>query len=180
MKSLFLLFFVLPLLALHAQPLNGNYTVGGSSPDFLTPQDAADALKSNGVSGPVFMNIRPGIYMRDGGLSSVMILDGNNGNIAGTSSVNRITFQPDEAAGGNVNNVLLQIDQTTQTQTALVSIKTDHVTLRNLTLEDIDLMEAGANFLLSIDQSSNPIAEDIIIEGCRFIGNSNPGCGPTY
>ncbi len=180
-KYLFLLLFMVPVWVLNAQPMNGNYTVGGSSPDFLTLQDAADAIESNGVSGPVFMNIRPGIYMRDGGLSSVMILDGNNGNIAGTSSVNRITFQPDEAAGGNVNNVLLQIDQMTQTQTAVVSIKVDHVTIRNLTFEDVDMMEAGANFLLSIDGFSvNPIAEDFVIEGCRFIGNSNPGGGATY
>lgn len=177
MKNLLILLLVMPVLILNAQVLNGNYTVGGSSPDFLTLQDAADAIELNGVSGPVFINLRPGIYMRDGGLSSVMIFEGN---VAGVSSVNRITFQPDEAAGGNVNNVLLQIDQTTQTSTALVSIKTDHVTLRNLTFEDVDVIEAGANFLLSIDQSSNPIAEDIIIEGCRFIGNSNPGGGSTY
>lgn len=174
-KILFLLLILLPIWILNAQPLNGSYTVGGSSPDFLTPQDAADALISNGVSGPVFMNIRPGIYLRDGGLSSVMILDGN---ISGTSSLNRITFQPDEAAGGNVNNVLFQIDQTTQLNTpSLVSIKTDHVTIRNLTFEDIDIMEAGANILFSIDQGNNPIAEDIVIEGCRFIGNSNAGGG---
>jgi len=178
MKYSVIFFLVMQVCILNAQPLDGSYTVGGSSPDFLTPQDAADALISNGVSGPVFMNIRPGIYQRDGGLSSVMILDGN---ISGTSSLNRITFQPDEAAGGNVNNVLFQIDQTTQLNTpSLVSIKTDHVTIRNLTFEDIDIMEAGANILFSIDQGNNQIAEDIVIEGCRFIGNSNAGGGAAF
>lgn len=179
MKNLFLFFIVLPMCVLHAQPLSGNYTVGGASPDFITLQHAANELKMRGVSGPTTFNIRPGIYIENGGLNSVMILDSV---IAGISLANRITFQPDEAAGGNVENVLLQIDQTTQTSTAVVSIKVDHVTIRNLTLEDVDSAEAGANFLLHIDQygGPNPITEDIVIEGCRFIGNSNPGGGATY
>ena len=52
---------------LSAQPMSGSYTAGGTSPDFVTLQDAANALKSQGVSGPVFINIRPGTYTRDGG-----------------------------------------------------------------------------------------------------------------
>ena len=180
MKYLFLLFVVLPMWVLNAQPMNGNYTVGGSSPDFLTMQDAADAIKLNGVSGPVFINIRPGVYMRDGGLNSVMVLDSI---INGSSSTNRITFQPDENAGGNANNVLLQIDQISQTSTPLIRIRTDYVTLRNLTMQDVDSAQAGANYLLSISQYSqtiHPTIEGIIIEGCRFIGNSHPTGGIYY
>lgn len=159
------------------QPMSGMYTVGGTSPDFATPQDAANALHARGVSGPVAINIRPGTFDRDGGLSSVLLLEGV---IPGASSTNRITFQPDEAVGGNVSTVVLHIDQTTHTSTAVVSIRTDHVTLRNLTMQDGDSMEAGATVLLSIDQSSNSIAEDIVVEGCRFVGNSNAGGGATY
>src|SRR3972149_9573542 len=101
MKSLVLFLFLALMIAspLLSQPLSGEFTVGGSAPNFTTLQDAADALKSRGVSGPVTFNIRPGIYMRDGGLSSVMVLDSI---IAGISPINRMTFQPDEAAGGNV------------------------------------------------------------------------------
>ncbi|MDT3697739.1 MAG: T9SS type A sorting domain-containing protein [Ignavibacterium sp.] len=177
-KYLFLLFFLIPICVLNAQPLNGNYTVGGSSPDFLTLQNAADALNARGVSGPVFMNIRPGIYMRDGGVSSVMILDSA---VAGLSADNRITFQPDQNAGGNVENVILRIDLTSSSSTALVLVRIDHVTIRNITLEDNDSTGFGADFLLRIDAffSYNPITEDIIIEGCRFIGNSNSGGGAT-
>ena len=36
-----------------------SYTVGGTSPDFASPQDAANALKINGVSGPIFFNLHP-------------------------------------------------------------------------------------------------------------------------
>src|SRR3989337_1631756 len=81
------------------QPLSGSFTVGGTSPDFATPQDAANALKVNGVSGPVFFNIRPGTYSSNGGNYTVLLLDSV---VAGLSQTNRITFQPDQSAGGNV------------------------------------------------------------------------------
>ena len=182
MKSLVLFLFLALMIAspLLSQPLSGEFTVGGSAPNFTTLQDAADALKSRGVSGPVTFNIRPGIYMRDGGLSSVMVLDSI---IAGISPINRMTFQPDEAAGGNVENVILQIDQTTQTPTALVSIQTDYTTIRNLTFQDIDSAEAGARYLLEVKRYYLPIdltIEGIIVEGCRFIGNSNPAGGSGF
>ncbi len=174
-KILFLLLILLPIWILNAQPLNGSYTIGGSSPDFLTLQNAADALNARGVSGPVFMNIRPGIYMRDGGLSSVMILDSI---INGSSSVNRITFQPDENAGGNVENVIMRIDLASYAPTPLVSITIDHVTIKKLTLEDVDSTGFGADFLISIDaEIFNPFTEDIVIEECRFIGNPHPTGG---
>ena len=32
-------------IGIFSQPLNGSYTVGGTSPDFTTLQDAANALK---------------------------------------------------------------------------------------------------------------------------------------
>ena len=179
MKYLFILFFVLPMWVINTQPLSGNYTVGGTSPNFTTLQDAANALKLQGVSGPVFINIRPGIYMREGGLSSVMILDSI---IAGISPTNRITFQPDETAGGNVENVILQIDLTTQSSTALVSIRTDYTTIRDLTFQDVDSAEAGTDHLLEIEYAHgyNQTVEGVIIEGCRFIGNTYPTGGITY
>lgn len=43
-------------------PMSGTYTVGGASPDFATPSQAAIALNARGVSGPVTVNIRPGSY----------------------------------------------------------------------------------------------------------------------
>ncbi|HEC41921.1 MAG TPA: T9SS type A sorting domain-containing protein [Bacteroides sp.] len=43
-------------------PLTGSYTIGGTSPDFETIRGAADSLMLKGISGPVTMNIRAGIY----------------------------------------------------------------------------------------------------------------------
>ena len=42
--------------------LNGTYTVGGTTPNYATPAAAAAAVVSQGVSGPVVFNIRPGTY----------------------------------------------------------------------------------------------------------------------
>ena len=75
MKYLILLFCVWPIWILNAQLLNGNYTVGGTSSSFATLQEAINALKHRGASGAVFINIRPGSYMKDCGLGTVMILD---------------------------------------------------------------------------------------------------------
>ncbi|GAP43635.1 protein containing Por secretion system C-terminal sorting domain [Lentimicrobium saccharophilum] len=42
--------------------LSGNYTVGGTEPDFSSIQSAADHLSMYGASGPVTFLIRPGTY----------------------------------------------------------------------------------------------------------------------
>ena len=98
MKKLFALTLIAGLsTGIFSQSLNGSYTIGGNTPDFATLQEAADTLEVNGVSGPVFFNVRPGIYMQNGGNNTVLTLDGA---VAGLSAENRVTFQPDAAAGG--------------------------------------------------------------------------------
>ena len=91
-KKIFILIFFVPgLHLLYAQPMSGNYTVGGSSPDFATLQGAANSLKLHGVSGRVFFNIRPGTYFRESSPGPVLVIDTA---IAGLSSTNMVTFQP--------------------------------------------------------------------------------------
>lgn len=63
--------------------LNGNYTIGGTSPDFATIAAATTTLRSGGVCGPVVFNIRNGVYTEQ-----VKI-----GDIPGTSATNTIKFQ---------------------------------------------------------------------------------------
>lgn len=64
--------------------LSGNYTIGGTSPDYLTIREALDSLATNGVSSAVVFNIRDGVYDEQ-----VAIYD----TITGTSPTNTITFQ---------------------------------------------------------------------------------------
>ncbi len=116
----------------NAQALNGSYTVGGTSPDFTTLQDAKHALITNGMSGPVNINICPGIYSRENPPGPVLVLDSS---IAGLSETNRLTFQPDGASGGNADNVILKIDcdnTTGPSDKEVVYSFRDFVTFKNL------------------------------------------------
>src|SRR5207344_184024 len=92
-------------------------------------------------------NIRPGTYSRDGGATTVLNLGDA---IPGTSVANRVTFRPDAAAGGNVNNVILSADfNATSAPRALVVIRANYVTLRSLTFKDVDVHPVGDRVGLS-------------------------------
>mgnify|MGYP000321372828 CR=1 FL=1 len=175
MKNLFtLLFIFLISYEIFSQPLNGSYTIGGSSPDFATLQSAADALNARGVSGPVFFNIRPGTYSKNGGNNSVLLLDST---VAGLSSTKRITFQPDAASGGNVDNVILEmnISNTTTADVALVLVRLDYITFRNITFREADASLYYFNVLVKFQSSFtfNPIVEDVVFENCKFEGSGS-------
>src|SRR6478735_7928335 len=45
-----------------SQCLSGTYTIGGSSPDYATFNDAVQSLILDGVCGNVIFNVRPGTY----------------------------------------------------------------------------------------------------------------------
>lgn len=66
-----------------AQPLSGNYTIGGTNPNFATINAAVQQLDSVGISGPVTFWIRNGTY------PEVLFIDSVNG----ASAVNTITFR---------------------------------------------------------------------------------------
>jgi hypothetical protein len=149
-----------------AQPMSGSYTIGGTAPDFATLQDAADAIRSRGVSGPVFVRLRPGVYTRDGGATRLMILDSI---IVGSSPANRITFEPDVASGGTSSNVILRSDFTVNTpgsEREIIFLGTDYTSLRNMTFEDVDSMDTPARFLVRIAGFIfwNPTLEGITVE----------------
>jgi hypothetical protein len=173
MKNLIAFAFIAVLsTGVFAQPLSGSYTIGGSNPDFATLQLAADALNANGVSGPVFFNIRPGVYTRNGGNNRVLDLDSS---VTGLNNNNRITFQPDDAAGGNVDNVILQMNRTDvlTADAELVVVRLDYISFLNLTFTHIDSLDVlNDNYLVRFLNSSffNPTIDEIVFQGCKFIG----------
>ena len=85
MRRLFLLLFIAAALV-HANrtsaQLSGSYTVGAAG-NYATIAAAITALQTNGVSGPVTMNIISGSYSGNWTINA----------IAGTSAVNTVTFQ---------------------------------------------------------------------------------------
>jgi hypothetical protein len=71
-----------------AGTLAGSYTVGGTSPDFSTPEEAIKMLNLCGVTGPVTLKVRSGSY----GAVSI------SGTVPGASSTNSITVIPENNA----------------------------------------------------------------------------------
>ncbi len=65
--------------------LKGSFTIGGNNPDFRTFNEAATALNTRGVCGPVIFNVRQGTYGDRIQINS----------ISGSSDINFITFRPD-------------------------------------------------------------------------------------
>ncbi len=178
MKTILITIFISFIVArIFSQPLTGSYTIGGSSPEFTTLQEAANALKLNGVSGAVFFNIRPGTYSKNGGNNTVLILDSI---VTGLSSSNRITFQPDDAAGGNVDNVFLEMNITNPgtADARLVLVSLDYVTFHNITFQEADASQhIFNNRLVELLTSfyNTPFVEGIVFEGCKFIGSVPSG-----
>lgn len=156
-----------------SQPLNGSYTIGGSNPDFATLQLAADALNARGVSGAVFFNIRPGTYSKNGGNNTVLLLDST---VAGLSETNKVTFQPDAASGGNVDNVILEMNITNPSTAdkGLVLVSLDYITFRNITFQESDASQNYFNFLVQLKNSFsyNLILEGVVFSGCKFKGSA--------
>ncbi len=117
--------------ALLGAGLNGTYTVGGSSPDFTSPAQAASQLTAGGTIGAVTFNIRPGTYTEN-----VYV-----GNIPGNSITKPIVFQSEN---GNKNSVILQYSNVSAAAltgtTSVGSTPTlrlnnaDYITFKNFTI----------------------------------------------
>ena len=98
--------------------LSGSYTIGAGQ-TYTSVQDFANALNSQGVSGPVTATVQPGTYT-----GSVLF-----NSIAGASSTNTITIQ-----GQNVDACIIEYN-TSGTNSYVIQLNgTDYVRLRDLTI----------------------------------------------
>jgi len=95
MKHLLMLFGAISILLNSSAQLSGNYTIGGTTPDYFTMNDAVIALTTNGVNGPVVFNIRTGNYIEQ------FVIQ----NVTGVSMANSITFQSET---GDSSDVVLE------------------------------------------------------------------------
>ncbi len=122
--------------------LSGTYTVGGAAADFLTLNDAVDALAC-GVSGPVVFDIAPGAY------AEYLTI----GEVAGSSATNTITFNGGGAAS---------IDHDGLVQPAAILINGgDHMIFQDLT---INLSANTDTWGIRLNQG----ADFIQVIGCTF------------
>lgn len=100
--------------------LSGNYTIGGSNPNYTNLLYAVSELNSFGVCGPVEFSIRSGTYY--GRLSL--------GNIGGSSATNRIVFR---SAANNPDSVIINFASPNLTTAALNLNGTSYTSFKSLT-----------------------------------------------
>ncbi len=89
------------LVEIYSLPLQGMYTVGGTSPDFSTIQSTIDAMASFGICGPTTFLLRNGIYNEQVSIRPVQ----------GASEDNTITYSSES---GDSSTVSIQYNSTSQ------------------------------------------------------------------
>lgn len=136
--------------------MSGNYTVGGVSPNFLSIQQAINALMSKGVNGPTNILIRNGNYP----------MQLSMGYIPGADSVNRVIFQSENkdtalveisyAAAGFSDNWVLQFDST------------QYVTFKWLTLKATGNKSSYTTVIEYKSHSNHTHIEECMIVGQKY------------
>lgn len=106
--------------------LHGDYTVGGTNPDFLNMEEVKASLSYCGIDGPVTFHLRPGTY-QDFDFTE---------NYIGQSATNTITFQ-----GDNRNTVIVTNNNTdagTNLFGAVTLVNVNYFRFKNLTIQGND------------------------------------------
>lgn len=111
-----------PSVTIGVPMTGGVYTVGTSSSDFSTIQDAIDEMQCAGIGGAVTFNIASGTYNGQWEIE----------NISGTSSTNTITFQ--SATGDPADVVLVNANGSYGNFHTVQINSVDHLTLRAITI----------------------------------------------
>ena len=139
-------------------PLNGTYTIGGTSPDFSNFSEAVDSLNKGGISGPVVFNVRDGNYTEQFEIYPV----------TGSSVTNTVTFQSESGDSSAVN---LSFSATAEENYIIKISAADNLVFRKMTLT------AGSSDysrIFSINGSSrNDTIENCILNGSGSDGNQN-------
>ncbi len=120
--------------------LNGTYTIGGSSPDYSTFNDAYTALTNCGVGGPVTFNVAAGTYTEQ-----LLI-----GAIPGVSASHTVSFQ---SASGVNTDVILQYASTSTTDNYTVKLDAaSYIAFKNMTIKATG---ASYAYVVAIENGSN-------------------------
>jgi hypothetical protein len=134
--------------------LCGVYTIGGTSPDFVSFGDAVSALNAAGVGCPVVFKVRDGVYDEQ-----VKIFE-----VLGSSAVNTIRF---EAESGDSSKAVLHYQQSNPANDFTLSLSgTDYVGFNKM---GIRRSNGSGNML--IQNGSHHVS----VENC-WLGNvTSPG-----
>lgn len=148
------------------QPLSGTYTVGGATPDYSTLTAAATALNTNGVSGPVIMNIAPGIYLEQFTLNA----------ITGASSTNTITFQ-----SASLDSTTVTISFNATSNNYLINLNnSDHIRIKGINFQPLNSTNKVAIYLQN-GCSNVHVTNNLFSGGCiSVLNNISPSLYNQY
>lgn len=153
LQNFFAVLFLIASFGMHAAPLNGTYTVG-SGEIYTSINSAYQDLISEGMSGPVVFNIKPGTYTYN------LYFNG----VIGASETNTITFQ---SQSGNAGDVILK----SSSSYVLYMSNCSYFTYKNLTFEQI------YNYRnIYVNSSSGRI----VFDGCVFNGYNTTSTSSSY
>src|SRR5687768_13055391 len=173
--------------------LSGNFTIGKSeNADFGTVNDAVNALKCGGISGPVTMLLEDGTYNERAVLSA----------IPGSSAFNTIAFE--SKSGNNADVVIsygaadatvalngtsyvtfenLTIDHKSSTYGSAMRVdgKSSNLRFKGVVFDGVEVTRTGAN-AATVHFADNAPMVDITFEDCEInngsIGISKGGKSP--
>jgi photosystem II stability/assembly factor-like uncharacterized protein len=164
---------------LRAGGMAGTYTVGGTAADFATPADALTALETNGVCGPVILNIRAGVYQQAltvkkyVGVSAVntVTIQSENQNNTSVTLQDAMPLVLDNASWIIVKN--LQFRQSAS-RYGIVTLKngTSHNTLQSSVLEQLIVDRTGYHEYNTIESNQFTFTE--VIENSVAISMAGP------
>ncbi|MCW3071267.1 MAG: hypothetical protein JWO44_1157 [Bacteroidetes bacterium] len=118
--------------------LNGVYTVGGASPDFINFNAAVSALTVRGVCGPVTFNVRNGTYYEQLNIPL----------INGVSAVNRVTFQSESG----INTAVVLNNNVINNTYTLYLNGSDDLEFKNMTITGTN---GNSNIIVRVENGSD-------------------------
>jgi hypothetical protein len=142
--------------------LSGIYTIGSTSTDYLTINDAINDLKLKGMGCPVTFRILPGVY------NEQLLITG----ISGTSSINTLTF---ESYNKDSSSVIIRYAATsTNNDYVLKLYAANYVIFRNLTIQSTG--NRWANVIEIDSTSSHNVFINNVIKAPLASSNTTSSC----
>ncbi|HRW20976.1 MAG TPA: right-handed parallel beta-helix repeat-containing protein, partial [Bacteroidales bacterium] len=120
--------------------LCGEYTIGGTNPDFVDFTEAVTVLNHAGISCPVVFKVRDGVYDEQISITK----------INGVDSINTITF---EGESGDSSLVVLQYNDNNNVLDYTVSLSgSEHISFKYLSIK-----RGNNNYVIRINNTSHHI-----------------------
>ncbi len=142
-----------------SNPLKGVYSIGGATADFTDFSEAVLVLNNCGIDSLVVFNVNPGVY------NEKIVIN----QIAGSSSINTITFQ---SATGDSTDVVLQYVPTSGLFPSTLTLNgSDYITFKQITINSN--ATGASNTILMTNGADHNVITNCIVTGPQNSTTSN-------